>query len=71
MEFFSQGNDVVFCNDICSRMEPLGREHDPTEWLLFIDSSEVSLKAVLLHNGNKSPSVPLVHAAKMTESMKI
>jgi hypothetical protein len=35
---------------------------------LFIDSSEVGLKAVLLHNGNKFPSPPLVHAANMTES---
>jgi hypothetical protein len=29
---------------------------------------KVSLKAVLLHNGNKFPSVPLDHAANMTES---
>jgi hypothetical protein len=35
---------------------------------LFIDSSKVSLKAVLLHNGNKFPSVPLAHAANMKES---
>jgi hypothetical protein len=35
---------------------------------LFIDSSEVSLTAVLLHNGNKFPSVPLAHDANMTES---
>jgi hypothetical protein len=35
---------------------------------LFIDSSKVSLKAVLLHNGNKYPSVPLAHAVNMKES---
>jgi hypothetical protein len=35
---------------------------------LFIDSSNVSLKAVLLHIGNKLPSVPLAHAANMKES---
>jgi len=28
----------------------------------------VSLKVVLLHNGNKFPSVPLAHAANMKES---
>ena len=28
----------------------------------------MSLKLVLLHNGNKFPSVPLVHAANMNES---
>jgi len=34
----------------------------------------VSLKVVLLHNGNKFPSVPLAHAANMKEnydSMKL
>ena len=28
----------------------------------------MSLKVVLLHNGNKFPSVPLAHAANMKES---
>jgi len=31
-------------------------------------TSSVSLKVVLLHNGNKFPSVPLAHAAEMKES---
>jgi len=35
---------------------------------LFIDSSKVSFKVVLLHNGNKLPSVPLAHAANKKES---
>jgi len=35
---------------------------------LCTDSSKVSLKAVLLHNGNRYPSVPLAHAANMKES---
>jgi len=46
----------------------LGHQHDPTEWHLFIDSLNVSLKAVLLHKGNKSPSVPLAYATNMKES---
>jgi hypothetical protein len=37
---------------------------------LFIDSSKISLKAVLLHNWNKYPSVPLAHAVNMSH-MKI
>ena len=37
------------------------------QWCLFIDSSKVSLKLVLLHNGNRFPSVPLAHAANMKE----
>lgn len=41
---------------------------------LFIDSGKISLKAVLLHNGNQKPSVPLAHAVGMKgtfQSMEI
>ena len=55
--FFSQAGGVVFCNDVCSIMEVLGYEFDPDEWRLLIDSSKVSLKVILLHNGNKFPSI--------------
>jgi len=64
----------MFCNDVCSVMEVLGHEYIPDQWCLFIDSSKVSLKVVLLHNGNRFPSVPLAHAANMKEgyeSMKL
>ena len=73
-DFFSQEDCVVFCNDFCSVMEVLGREHNTDQWRLFIDSSKVSSKVVLLHNRNKFPSVPLAHAANMKanyESMKL
>ena len=36
-------------------------------WRLFIDSSTRSLKAVLLHNGNKYPSIPLAYSIQMKE----
>ena len=61
-------NDVVFCNDVCSVMEFFGHEYNPDQWRLFIYSSKVSLKFVLLHNGNRFPSTPLAHAANMKES---
>ena len=67
-DFFSQKDGVVFCNDVCSIMEVLGLEYNPGQWHLFIDSSDVSLKVVLLHKGNRFPSVPLAHAANMKES---
>jgi len=63
-----------FCNDVCSIMEVLGHEYNPNQWRLFTDSSRVSLKLVLLHNVNRFPSVPLVHAAntkKIYKSMKL
>ena len=40
---------------------------NPSEWRLFIDSSSRSLKAVLLHNTNKCPSIPLAHSVHMKE----
>jgi len=49
-------------------MEVLGHVFNPDQWRLFTDSSKVSLKVVLLHNGNKFPSFPLAHAANMKES---
>jgi len=38
-----------------SVMEVLGHEYNPDQWCLFIDSSKMSLKVVLLHNRNTSP----------------
>ena len=58
----------MFWNDECFVMEVLGHEFKPDQWCLFTDSSKVSLKAVLLCNGNRFPSVPLAHAANMKES---
>ncbi|UYV67940.1 hypothetical protein LAZ67_5002553 [Cordylochernes scorpioides] len=67
-DFYSQENDLVYCNDVVSLMEALGHDHDTEEWRLFIDSSNISMKAVLLHNGNKFPSVPIAHASNMKET---
>jgi len=52
-EFLPLEDGVVFSNDVCFVMEVLGHEYNPDQWRLFIDSSKVSLKAVLLHNGNR------------------
>ena len=67
-DIFSQEDSVVFCKDVCSVMEVLGHEYISDQWRLFIDSSKVSLKVVLHHNGNRFPSVPLALAANMKES---
>jgi hypothetical protein len=49
-------------------MEVLGHEYN-SEWRrLFIDSSKVSLKVILLHDGNRFHSIPLAHAASMKET---
>ena len=56
------------CKDLDVLFKPLNTIHCSDEWRLFIDSSKVSLKAVLLHNGNVLPSIPVAHAFGIKES---
>ena len=52
----------------------MNRAYNPDQWRLFIDSSKVSLKMVIFHNGNRFSSVPSAHAANTKgrcESMKL
>ncbi|GFU88997.1 uncharacterized protein TNCV_2894451 [Trichonephila clavipes] len=41
--------------------------YEPEEWRLFIHSSKRSLKAVLLHKGNRYASVPVGHSVHLKE----
>jgi len=58
----------VFCYDVDGLMNALRIKHDPQEWRLFIDSSKLSLKAMLLHNGKQHLSIPAGHAVHMKET---
>ena len=35
-DFFSQEDDVVFCNDVCSIIEILGHEYKTDQWRLLL-----------------------------------
>ena len=62
----------VACTDVDGLMQTLN--HNPLDWRLFIVSYKLSLTAVLLHNGNTLPSIPvghLVHNKESYEDMKI
>jgi hypothetical protein len=59
---------LVACTHIDCLKQTLNINHSPLDWLLFIDSSKLSLKAVLLHNGNTLPSNPVGHSAHSKES---
>jgi hypothetical protein len=61
----SEENDLVYCNNMCTVMDVLGREHERADLGLFIDSSKASLKVGLLHNGKKFPSA---YATNMKET---
>jgi len=58
----------VFCYDVNGLMNAPGIKHDPQEWRLFIDSLKLSLKVVLLHNGNQHPSITVGDAIHMKET---
>ena len=57
-----------YCHDMEELFQTLGVVHIVKEWRAFIDSSKRSLKAVLLHIGNKIPSIPIAHFALLKES---
>ena len=58
--YLEQEGDLVFCSYILGLMRAFGIEYEKETWRLFIDSCKRSLKAVLLHNGDKYASVPMV-----------
>ena len=66
--FFTMQNAICFCNDVSRLFYSIGIPCIPSEWRLFIDSSSKSLKAVLIHNGNKYPSLPLAHSVHLKET---
>jgi len=48
---------LVACTDIDGLMQTVNINHIPLDWRLFIDSSKLSLNAVLLHNGSTLNSI--------------
>ncbi|XP_061410987.1 uncharacterized protein LOC133344802 isoform X2 [Lethenteron reissneri] len=65
--FFTRQDGLCFCHNVTSLFEAIGIACNQNELCLFIDSSSRSLKAVLLHNGNKYPSLPLAHSVNLKE----
>jgi len=60
--------DLVLCTDIDGLIQTLNINHNPLDWWLFTDSSKLSLKAILFHNGNTLPSIPVGHSVHNKES---
>ena len=59
---------LVYCHDVSGLVKALGMEYKAVEWRLFLDSSVRSMKAVLLHIGNKVASVSIAHSLVFKES---
>ena len=68
IRFYKFNDSMVYCCDINGLFEALGPSLEISEWRLFIYSSKLSLKAVLLHNGNLKPSIPVAHSVIMKEN---
>lgn len=66
--YFITDKELCYCKDIDGLIKEIGYSHKPAEWRLFLDSSKESLKGVLLHVGNKYPSVPVAYSTSMGES---
>jgi len=72
VNFFKMERGLVACTGIDGLMQTLNTNHNPLDWQLFIDSPQLSLKAVLLHDGNTLPSIPVGHSVHESyENMKI
>src|SRR5215469_12926628 len=65
--FFSNRDGLCYCHNVTGLFLAIDIVFNPQEWRLFIDSSSRSLKAVLLHNGNKYQSIPLAHSVHLKE----
>lgn len=66
--YFSMDGELCFCNDIQGLFNNFEVKYDPNDWRLFVDASSYSVKAVLLHNGNVHPSIPIAHSTTLKES---
>ena len=67
--YYASAENICYCKNIIGGlMSELGCEHNPADWRLFIDSSKTSLKAVLLHNGNIKPSIPVGYSILRKET---
>ena len=69
-QYFLLEENLCFCHDMHGLFSAIGIHCVASEWRLFIDSSSRSLKAVLLHNGNKLPSTPIAHSVHHKENYK-
>lgn len=67
VQYFTADKSLCFCSDVMGLFQAIGITHQPDQWRLFIDSSTKSLKAVLLHNGNQHPSIPVGHSVHLKE----
>ena len=65
LPYFKQYEEIVVCNDVDVELGIV--YYEANSWRLFIDSSQRSLKCVLLHNTNEYASIPISHSTTLKE----
>ena len=68
VQFFKMQRGLGACTDIDGLMQTVNINHNPLDCRLFTDSSNLSLKAVLLHNDNTLHSIHIGHSVHNKES---
>ena len=71
-KFYQTEGDFTVCKDVDGLLAAMNMRHFSDEWRLFIDAAKIRRKAVLLHNENKLPSIPIaysVHTKQTSENM--
>ena len=58
----------AYCPDVHKLMAAMDIKYIPDNWRLFIDSSKLSMKAVLLHKLNEKPPVPIAYSTHTKET---
>ena len=66
--FFNMENRLCYCTNVSGLFTFLGFPHHPSEWHLFIGPSSEVWRLCSCHNGNKYPSLPIVHSLHLKES---
>ena len=64
----NEEKEITFCSDIDGLMKAFNHQFKSDQWRLFVDGSSKSLKAVLLHNENLFPSIPLAYSTNLKEN---
>lgn len=69
LPYFKELDDIVVCSNVKLLLFELGVDlYDANSWRMFLDSSNRSLKCVLLHNTNEYRSVPIGHSITLKET---
>lgn len=69
-QFYTANEDgsFAYCNDVEKLMNAIGIKYKADEWRIFIDAAKFHLKAVLLHQANKKPSIPIALCSDTKET---